>query len=43
MTKVLQIMTVPDVRHRFAHQLGMFGIAVGAAGAVVISLLAIFA
>lgn len=43
MTKVMQIMTVPEVRHRFAHQLGMFGLIVGTAVAVMISLLAVFA
>lgn len=43
MSKVLQITTVPEVRHRFAHQLGMFGAIVGTVVAVMISLLAAFA
>lgn len=43
MTKVLQIMTVPEVRHRFAHQVGLFGLTIGGAVAVMISLLAVFA
>ncbi|MEC5217771.1 hypothetical protein RCH09_002733 [Actimicrobium sp. GrIS 1.19] len=43
MTKVMQIMTVPEVRHRFAHHLGIFGLIVGAVVATMISLLAVFA
>lgn len=40
MTKVIQIMTVPEVRHRLARQLGMLGIAIGMAGIVLLSALA---
>lgn len=43
MSKLLEIMTVPEVRHRFAHQLGMFGGIMGTALAVMITLMAVFA
>jgi hypothetical protein len=36
MDKVIQIFTIPEVRHKFAHRVGMFGIAIGWAGAIMI-------
>jgi hypothetical protein len=40
MNILVQIMTMPALRHRFAHQLGMFGIAIGVRNLVLLSVLA---
>jgi hypothetical protein len=42
MTKFVEIMTIPDVRHKFAHQVSMFSIIGGIALAVMITGLAIY-
>ncbi len=39
MKKLVEIMSMPELRHRFAHQLGMFGIAIGAANLVLVTVL----
>ena len=40
MNKLVHLMTMPAVRHRFAHRLGIFGIAIGVANLVLVSVLA---
>jgi hypothetical protein len=41
MTKVLQIMTMPEERSKLAHQLGVAGIVIGAVATALLTIVAV--